>query len=214
MVLEKKCIVVLASGGGSNLQVLIDAVERNEIDGVIKAVISNRKKAFALERAEKAGVQAIYIGRGNYPEQTERDGALLDELEKLKPDLVVLAGYLDIIPAAIIKAYKNRIMNIHPALIPSFCGDGYYGMKVHQAVVEYGVKVTGATVHFVDEGTDTGPVILQETVKVKADDTAEQVQKKVLVLEHQLLPKAVALFCEDKLNVNGRIVKIGGDQNG
>lgn len=214
MVLDKKKIVVLASGSGSNLQVILDAIEKNEINGSVVAVISNRKSAYSLERAKNKGVNAIYIGKGNYIKKEDRERALFEKLEELKPDLIVLAGYLEIIPSEIIKTYSNRIMNIHPALIPSFCGDGFYGMNVHRAVVEYGVKVTGATVHFVDEGTDTGPVILQDTVLVSSEDTPEQVQKKVLKIEHQLLPKAVCLFCEDKIRVNGRIVEIGGNFNG
>lgn len=140
--------------------------------------------------------------------------ALLTELENLKPDLIVLAGYLEIIPEEIIKKYENKIMNIHPALIPSFCGNGFYGMNVHKAVVEYGVKVTGATVHFVDTGTDTGPVVMQEVVAVESVDTPEQVQQKVLKIEHQLLPQAVKLFCEDKISVDGRKVVIGGENHG
>lgn len=211
MVLEKKRIVILASGSGSNLQIILDNIKEKKINGSVVAVISNRKGAYALERAKNAGLKDIYIGKGNYKEQSNRERALFETLQQLEPDLIVLAGYLEIIPSNIIKRYNNKIMNIHPALIPSFSGGGYYGMNVHRAVVEYGVKLTGATVHFVDAGTDTGPVIMQESVSVTAEDSAEEVQKKVLKIEHKLLPKAVALFCEDKIRVNGRIVEIGGN---
>jgi len=214
MVLNEKRLVVLASGGGSNLQVIIDGIQRGEIRGRIVGVVSNRKNAFALERAGKHDIRPIYIGKGKYPQKQDRDLALLTELENLNPDLIVLAGYLEIIPEEIIKKYENKIMNIHPALIPSFCGNGYYGMHVHKAVVEYGVKVTGATVHFVDTGTDTGPVVMQEVVAVESDDTPEQVQQNVLKIEHQLLPQAVGLFCEDKISVVGRKVVIGGENHG
>ena len=211
MVLNEKRLVVLASGGGSNLQVIIDGIQNKTIKGHIVGVISNRKKAFVLERAQHNNIEPIYIGKGNYPQKEDRNKALLKTSDTLKPDLVILAGYLEIIPKEIIRSYENRIMNIHPALIPSFCGDGYYGMHVHKAVVEYGVKLTGATVHFVDEGTDTGPVVLQDTVTVSSDDTPEMVQQKVLNIEHQLLPQAVGLFCENKIKVNGRRVTIGGE---
>ncbi len=214
MVLNEKRLVVLASGGGSNLQVIIDGIQRGEICGRIIGVVSNRKNAFALERAKNHDIKSIYIGKGKYPQKQDRDLALLTELENLNPDLIVLAGYLEIIPEEIIKKYENKIMNIHPALIPSFCGNGFYGMNVHKAVVDYGVKVTGATVHFVDTGTDTGPVVMQGVVAVESDDTPEQVQQKVLKIEHQLLPQAVRLFCEDKISVDGRKVVIGGENHG
>lgn len=210
MVLNSKRIVVLASGSGSNLQSIINAINNGDINGSIVAVISNRKMAYALKRAQHEGIEGLYIGKGNFPDDNERGEALFVKLKEINPDLIVLAGYLEIIPKSVIDAFKNRIMNVHPALIPSFCGDGYYGMNVHRAVVEYGVKITGATVHFVDEGTDTGPVILQDTVSVKDTDTAEEVQKNVLEIEHELLPEAVKLFCDDKISVKGRIVNIGG----
>lgn len=182
--------------------------------GVLSAWCLTEKNAFALERAKNHDIKSIYIGKGKYPQKQDRDLALLTELENLNPDLIVLAGYLEIIPEEIIKKYENKIMNIHPALIPSFCGNGFYGMNVHKAVVDYGVKVTGATVHFVDTGTDTGPVVMQGVVAVESDDTPEQVQQKVLKIEHQLLPQAVRLFCEDKISVDGRKVVIGGENHG
>ncbi|SHK35528.1 formyltetrahydrofolate-dependent phosphoribosylglycinamide formyltransferase [Caminicella sporogenes DSM 14501] len=201
-------IAVLVSGNGSNLQALIDSIEKGEIKGKIEVVISNKKGAYALKRAKRHGIDGIYIGKLNYPKREDRDKKLIDILNEKKIDLIVLAGYMSVLNERIVNMYRNRIINIHPSLIPSFCGKGYYGEKVHKAVLDYGVKLTGATVHFVDEGTDTGPVIFQRAVEIDFDDTVETLSKKVLKIEHQLLPLAVKLFCEGKIEVIGRKVKI------
>ncbi len=208
-----KKIAVLVSGGGSNLQSIIDGIEQGEIAGEIVAVVSNREKAFGLERAKQHDIDAVYIGKKNYPDKGERDAALIDALASRGVELVVLAGYLQILSESFVKTFQDKIINIHPALIPSFCGDGYHGMHVHKAVVEYGVKVTGATVHFVDEGTDTGAIIYQETVPVYSSDSPEDVQKRVLKVEHQALPYVVKMFCEDRVMKSNRKVWIEEEQS-
>jgi len=195
-------MAVLVSGGGTNLQTLIDSVEAGGINGEIALVISDRENAYALQRAKKHGIEAVYIDRQHC---TER---LMRELQERDIELVVLAGFLSILDAALVKAYEGRMINIHPSLIPSFCGKGFYGEKVHKAAVEYGVKLSGATVHFVDEGTDSGPIILQEAVPVYPEDTAEQLAERVLKVEHKLLPAAVRLYCEGRLKIEGRKVII------
>ena len=200
--MRKVRIAVLASGGGTNLQTLIDAVEKGDINGEIAAVISDNENAYALERARKHGIKAIYINRKQLAER------LIIELQRLDIELVVLAGFLSILDRELVKAYEGRIINIHPSLIPSFCGKGFYGEKVHKAALEYGVKVSGATVHFVDEGTDSGPIIFQEAVPVYFEDTSETLAARVLQVEHRLLPAAVGLFCEGRLRIEGRKVKI------
>jgi phosphoribosylglycinamide formyltransferase-1 len=199
-------IGVLISGSGTNLQSIIDSIERGYINAEISVVISNKENAFGLERAKKHNINAVYINQRHYDGKI--NDAIYDVLKNNQVDIVVLAGYLKILSHKLIENYKNRIINIHPSLIPSFCGKGYYGIKVHEAAIDYGVKLSGATVHFVDEGADTGPIILQETVKVDYNDTAESLQKKVLKLEHELLPLAVKLLCENRLEVVGRKVKI------
>ena len=167
-------IAVLVSGGGTNLQAIIDAVADGGIkDTEITAVISNNRNAFALERAKKAGIESLVVAPKDYEDRTQFNQALLDTLNSLKVDLIVLAGYLVVIPEAVIDAYPNKIINIHPSLIPAFCGTGYYGLKVHEAALKRGVKVVGATVHFVDKGTDTGPIIMQKAVAVENGDTPE-----------------------------------------
>jgi len=200
--LRKIGIAVLVSGGGTNLQALIDSIQKGEINGEIVIVISDRENAYALERARKHGIKSVYIHRNNCTEN------LISELKEANAGLVVLAGFLSILDRKLIKAYEGRIINIHPSLIPAFCGKGFYGERVHKAAVEYGVKISGATAHFVDEGTDSGPVILQETVPVYADDTAETLAARVLKVEHRLLPEAVGLFCEGRLRIEGRKVII------
>ncbi len=193
--MEKKRIGVLISGGGTNLQALIDACEKGEINGEIAVVLSNKEDAFGLERARRAGIRAEYVKwLGMAPE--EYDEKLAAILKDEGVQLVVLAGWLRVLTRHFIEHFKNRIINIHPSLIPSFCGKGYYGEKVHQAVLKAGVKVTGATIHMVDEGTDTGPILFQEAVGVLPEDTVETLQKRVLEVEHRLLVKAVADFCE------------------
>nr|WP_295677562.1 phosphoribosylglycinamide formyltransferase [uncultured Intestinibacter sp.] len=192
-------IGVLISGGGSNLQAIIDDCESKKINGNIKVVISNREDAFGLERAKKHNIRSVF-------EKDEDEVIKILKAENI--DLVVLAGYLKIISPKFVSEFENRIMNIHPALIPSFCGDGFYGEKVHQAVIDYGAKVSGATVHFVNEKADAGPIIMQDTVKVMDDDDAKTLAKRVLEVEHTILPRCVKLFCEGKISVEGRRVRI------
>lgn len=201
-------IGVLISGSGTNLQSLIDCVENGFINAVISVVITNKENAYGIERAKKHNINAVYLNQDCYDSFDKFNDTINDVLESNQVDIVVLAGYLKILSHNLIEKYKNRIINIHPSLIPSFCGKGYYGIRVHEAAIDYGVKLSGATVHFVDEGADTGPIILQESVKVEYNDTAESLQKKVLKLEHKLLPLAVKLLCEDRLEVVGRKVII------
>lgn len=195
-------ITVLVSGGGTNLQAIIDSIAEGELKtaGVfIKKVISNKRYAFALERAKKAGIEACVVSPKDFSDRASFEAALKDEIDKSAPDLIVLAGFLVVIPEIIVRAYPKKIINIHPSLIPSFCGKGYYGLKVHEAALSRGVKVTGATVHFVDEGTDTGPIILQKAVNVEEGDTPEILQQRVMKeAEHILLPHAIALLATNK----------------
>lgn len=201
-------IGILISGSGTNLQSIIDNVEKGQIDGKITVVISNKADAYGLERAKKHNISAVFVDQKDYEDSESYNEAVLKELKNCGVELVVLAGYLKILSRHFIETYRNRIINIHPSLIPSFCGKGYYGLKVHEAAVNYGVKVSGATVHFVDEEADSGPIIIQETVKVDYTDTPEKLQKKVLKIEHKILPLAVKLFCEGRLDVVGRKVEI------
>lgn len=205
-----KRIVVLVSGGGTNLQALLDAQGRGEIvNGGIAAVVSSTPGAYALERAARAGVPGYVVDRKAYDSREAFTAALLEQLEALRADLIVLAGFLYILSPAFVDRYENRIINIHPALIPSFCGDGYYGLKVHERALEYGVKLTGATVHFVSAEADAGPIILQRAVAIEEGDTPELLQRRVMEqAEWKLLPEAVSLFCQDRLHVEGRIVHI------
>lgn len=201
-------IGVLISGSGTNLQSLIDNIENGNINGRIAVVISNKKNAYGLERAKQKNIDAVYIRQKSYETFDEFNEAIIDELKAHGVDLVVLAGYLKILTSRFIEEYKNRIINIHPSLIPSFCGKGYYGIKVHEEVVNYGVKLSGATVHFVDEGADTGPIIIQEAVKVSYEDTAHTLQQKILKIEHKILPLAVKYYCQGKIQISGRKVKV------
>ena len=201
-------IVVCVSGGGTNLQAIIDGVANGTITNTeIVGVISNNKNAYALERAQAAGIPAVCISPKDYDSRDIFNDALLEGVKKLDPDLIVLAGFLVNIPAQMIKAYPNRIINIHPSLIPSFCGVGYYGLKVHEGALARGVRVSGATVHFVDEGTDTGPIILQKAVEVKQDDTPKTLQLRIMEeAEWKILPKAIDLIANDKVEViNGKV---------
>lgn len=202
-------LAVLVSGGGTNLQAIIDAIETGKITNTkIQTVISNKKDAYALKRAEKYGIKAECISPKDFTAKEEFNQALLRTLEQHEVDLIVLAGYLVIIPEIVVKKYTNRMINIHPSLIPSFCGAGFYGLRVHEAVLARGNKVTGATVHFVDEGTDTGPIILQKAVYVQDDDTAEILQKRVMEeAEWNILPEAIDLIANDKVKVEGNVVK-------
>ena len=206
----KRCVAVLVSGGGTNLQALIDAQARDELGGgEIVAVIASRPDAYALTRAEKAGIQGIVLPRKEYPSHEAYTHALTETLQELGAELVVLAGFMHILTEEITSAYPNAIINVHPALIPSFCGEGAYGLHVHERALAYGVKVTGATVHFVNEVTDGGPIILQKAVDILPGDTPESLQRRVMVeAEWQLLPRAVALFCQGRLRVEGRQVFI------
>lgn len=197
-------IVVCVSGGGTNLQAIIDGVANRTITNTeIVGVISNNKNAYALERAQAAGIPAVCISPKDYESREIFNDALLEGVKELDPDLIVLAGFLVNIPAQMIKAYPNRIINIHPSLIPSFCGVGYYGLKVHEGALARGVRVSGATVHFVDEGTDTGPIILQKAVEVKQDDTPKTLQLRIMEeAEWKILPKAIDLIANGKVEVN------------
>lgn len=192
-------IGVLISGGGTNLQAIIDETKSGGINGKVKLVISNKEDAYGLERARLSGIKAVY--------ETDED-KIIGLLKENNIDLIVLAGYLKIITPKFVDEFRNKIINIHPSLIPSFCGKGYYGEKVHQGVIDYGTKVTGATVHFVDEGADTGAIIMQETVNVEQDDDAKSLAKRVLEVEHRILKESIRLFCENKLSIQGRRVFI------
>ena len=196
-------VVVLVSGGGTNLQAIIDAVESGQITNTkIAGVISNNKNAYALERAKKHGIPSLCISPKQFASREEFNEQFLEKVNELHPDLIVLAGFLVVIPPAIIETYRNRIINIHPSLIPSFCGTGFYGLKVHEAALARGVKVVGATVHFVDEGTDTGPIILQKAVEVEPGDTPEVLQRRVMEqAEWKILPKAIDLIANGKVSV-------------
>ena len=192
-------IGVLISGGGTNLQAIIDETKSGGINGTVKLVISNKEDAYGLERARLSKIKAVY--------ETDED-KIIGLLKENNIDLIVLAGYLKIITPKFVDEFRNKIINIHPSLIPSFCGKGYYGEKVHQGVIDYGAKVTGATVHFVDEGADTGAIIMQEAVNVEQDDDAKSLAKRVLEVEHRILKESIRLFRENKLSIQGRRVFI------
>ena len=206
----KKRIAVLVSGGGTNLQALIDAQNAHEIiGGEIVAVISSAEGAYALTRAENAGIPSYVLPRKSYDSNRAMTIALVQLLQKLNIDLVVLAGCMVIFTEELVSAYPNAVMNVHPALIPSFCGEGFYGLKVHEAALSYGVKLSGATVHFVTEECDGGPIIAQKSVAVLENDTPESLQRRIMEeAEWKLLPEAVSLFCQERLTVCGRTVKI------
>ncbi len=203
-------MAVLVSGGGTNLQAIIDAIDRGKITNAeISVVISNNAGAYALERAKQHGIEALCVSPKSFSSREEFNQKLLETIQSYQVDLVVLAGCLVVIPEIMVKAYPNKIINIHPALIPSFCGTGYYGLKVHEGVLKRGVKVTGATVHFVDEGTDTGPIILQKAVEVHQDDTPEILQRRVMEeAEWKIMPEAINLIANHKVQVVDGLVKI------
>ena len=203
-------IAVCVSGGGTNLQAIIDKIESGEIHNTeIAVVISNNKNAYALERAAKAGIEGVCISPKDYASRDEFNKAFLEKLDSYNVDLVVLAGFLVVIPPEMIRKYINKIINIHPSLIPSFCGTGYYGLKVHEGVLSRGVKVTGATCHFVDEGTDTGPIILQKAVEVLEGDTPEILQRRVMEqAEWIIMPRAIDLIASGKVSVVDGIAHI------
>lgn len=196
-------ILVCVSGGGTNLQAIIDGIAQGTITNTqIVRVISNNRNAYALKRAEDAGIDALCVSPKEYADREQFHKALLQAVREKEPDLIVLAGFLVVLPAEMIQSYRNRIINIHPSLIPAFCGTGFYGLKVHEKALERGVKVTGATVHFVDEGTDTGPIILQKAVAVEEGDTPEILQKRVMEqAEWQILPKAIDMIANGKVRL-------------
>ena len=204
----KKRIAVFASGGGTDFQSLIDAVNRGEINAEICCLIAGKPDIYAIQRAINADIPYVIIRKKDYKTTVEFDEAILEALKDCRADFAVLAGYLDIVGNKTVDAYENKIINIHPSLIPSFCGMGFYGKRVHKAVLESGVKITGATVHFVDKTADTGPIIMQETVPVYFEDTVEDISMRVLKSEHKMLPKAVALMANDRLEVIENRVKI------
>ncbi len=208
--MNRKRIAVLVSGGGTNLQALIDAQRRGEIiNGEISAVISSKPGAFALERAKNADIPCFVVDRRDFPTNRDMTKALVDKLLSLEIDLVVLAGFMTILTEEMVRAFPHAILNVHPALIPSFCGEGFYGLHVHEQALAYGVKVSGATVHFVSEECDGGPIVLQKAVPVLEGDTPEMLQRRIMEeAEWVLLPRAVSLFCQGKLKVEGRIVHI------
>ena len=203
-------VVVLVSGGGTNLQAIIDAVDSGVITNTkIAGVISNNKNAYALERAEKHGIPNQCISPKDYESREIFNQEFMKAVDALQPDLIVLAGFLVVIPAEMIAKYRNRMINIHPSLIPAFCGTGFYGLKVHETALARGVKVVGATVHFVDEGTDTGPIILQKAVEVEQGDTPEVLQRRVMEqAEWKILPRAIDLIANGKVKVEGHHVTI------
>ena len=205
-----KRIAVLVSGGGTNLQALIDAQGRGELGGgQIVAVISSKEGAYALQRAKNAGINGYVLPRKGFDSNRAMTVALVEMLYNLQIDLVVLAGCMIIFTEELVSAYPNAVINVHPALIPSFCGAGYYGLRVHEEALRYGVKLSGATVHFVSEECDGGPIISQRSVRVMENDTPETLQKRIMEeAEWKLLPEAVSLFCQDRLTVSGRTVII------
>lgn len=210
--MSKKNIAVLVSGGGTNLQALIDAQNRREINGgEIGMVVSSSPEAYALERAKQANIPGYILPRKNWPSNQAYTRALVSLLQEMGADMVVLAGFMTILTEEIVQAYPNKILNVHPALIPSFCGKGAYGLHVHEQALDYGVKVTGATVHLVTAEPDGGPIVLQKAIDILPWDTPESLQRRVMEeCEWKLLPKAVDLLCRDNLKVEGRTVKIIG----
>lgn len=206
--MQLKRIAVFASGGGSNFGALLEAIENKEVNAQVVLLLSNAPSAYACARAREKGIPVAVINKATHPEADARAQAILKALAEKQADYIVLAGYLPIVPAAIIRAYPNRIVNIHPSLIPAFCGKGFYGHFVHEAAVARGVKLSGATVHFVDEGTDTGPIICQESVPVFAEDSPEDLAARVLKVEHSILPRALSLICADRVLVKNNTVHI------
>ncbi len=206
--MSKLKLGVLVSGGGSNLQAIIDTSESGYLPVEVMVVISSKEGVYALERAKIHNIPSTVVIPKDFKSQKEYEDALIKILASYDVDLVILAGFIKVLSPHFVKAFQRRIMNIHPSLIPSFCGDGFYGEKVHKAVLDYGVKITGVTVHFVDEGTDTGPIILQRAIYVKESDTPETLAARVLQEEHKIYPEAIKLYAEGKLEIDGRRVKI------
>ena len=206
--MSKLKLGVLVSGGGSNLQAIIDNIESGKVSAKIAVIISSAKGVYALERAKKHKIPSQVILPKNYKNKEEYEKELINILKKYDIDLVILAGFVRVLSPFFVKTFENKIMNIHPSLIPAFCGHGYYGEKVHKAVIDYGAKITGVTVHFVDEGADTGPIILQRAVQVKDDDTPQTLAKRVLKEEHKIYPEAIQLYAQGRLELCGRRVLI------
>jgi phosphoribosylglycinamide formyltransferase-1 len=206
--LPKVRLGVLVSGGGTNLQAIIDSIQSGYLPASIEVVLSNREDSYALQRAASNGIPNCAVLPKDFKTVQEYDEELISILKKFSVNLVILAGFVRVLSPVFVRAYPNRIMNIHPSLIPSFCGKGYYGLRVHKEVIRYGVKITGATVHFVDEGTDTGPIILQRAVSVEDHDTPETLAARVLKEEHRIYPEAIKLFAEGRLVIKGRRVHI------
>jgi len=201
-------IGVLISGGGTNLQAIIDNIKDGNIYGEIKLIVSNRKEAYGLIRGKEANIPTLFLDRKEFQSEEEYNLQLIKEFKERDVELIILAGYLRVLSNEFIQEFRGKIINIHPSLIPSFSGKGYYGEKVHQGVLDHGVKVTGATVHFVDEGTDTGPIILQEVVYVDKEETLDTLKEKVLKVEHKILVQAVKLYCQSRITIEGRKVII------
>jgi len=201
-------IAVMISGGGTNLQALIDKIHNKNVGGEIVLVVSNKENAYGLTRAKNSGIENMIMNKKQYDSDLEYKEALMKLLKESEVDLIILAGYLAFIPIEIIKKYENKIMNVHPSLIPSFCGKGFYGEKVHEQVIKRGVKISGATVHFVNEEMDGGPIIIQKSIEVDFNDSIKSLQQKVLKVEHEILPQAIQLFIEDRLRVIDNKVKI------
>lgn len=201
-------IGVLISGSGTNLQSIIDNIQNANIDANISIVISSNKDAYGLTRAKEYNIKTTAINEKDYSRFELYNDAIIEELKNNQVELVVLAGYIKMLSKEFIENYRNKIINIHPSLIPSFCGKGYYGLKVHQAAIDYGVKLSGATVHFVDEEADHGPIIMQKCVSVDSYDTPQTLQQKVLKIEHEILPLAIQLYCEGRISIDGRKVII------
>jgi phosphoribosylglycinamide formyltransferase 1 len=201
--MKKLKLLVLASGGGTNLQAIIDSIEQGKLNAEIKAVVSNNSNAFALERARQHNIKAIHLSHKMFATPEEFDEKLLSILKENEVDMIILAGYMKMLSPTIVRAYKNRILNIHPALLPSFGGEGMYGIHVHEAVINSGAKLTGVTVHLVDEVYDHGAIVLQEAVPVLDNDTPETLQQRVLEIEHKLYSQAIQLFAEDRVEISG-----------
>lgn len=206
--MNKLQVAVFVSGSGTNLQAILDKAAAGELKAEIAVVVSSRQNAYALERARQAGIPTVVCSPRNYPDRSAYGQALLEAIEPYQVDLVVLAGFMSILSHDFIARYRNRIMNTHPSLVPAFAGPGCYGNRVHQMVLDYGVKVTGATIMFVTEEVDAGPIILQKCTTVSTDDTVESLRQKVLAIEHELYPHAINLFAEGRLRVMGRKVQI------
>lgn len=203
-----KKLGILCSGSGTNFQAIIDSILDGNIDGEIACMIYNRKDAYAKVRAEKADIPALYINKLQYNNEISFTDAIFNNLLDFNVDIVILAGFLSKIGITTIEHYKNKIINTHPALIPSFCGKGFYGLNVHSAVIEYGAKISGCTIHFIDKNYDTGPVIMQKSIPVLYNDTPESLANRILPIEHELLTRAIGLICDDKISVIGRKVVI------